>query len=325
MNINFTPFCPQALKISNNKIQNSPINFNRLENDVFTKTTNINFTSLIKPKMSEIYLPFEKDALNYILKNDKYDIKKLEEILQKYSPFLEVKNFSDIPKNINPPEYSLAYTQDMANFEIDECAQKLKGVQGGRILYLKLPQGKITQNDKLLLADNFLHEATHIFQAETSDSVNLIDFLNKHLAKEPDINKALQTLKLQQNLFNSLQGIMLKVYSYIYKKADNLPKENKLGTKKELNEQFQKITGADCKTSAKNLIKNALDNLTLQGVDANKKMLLDFIALKAQYEKQAYTHALNAVKKEMNITSITDLDARIEIYNALAQAVESLG
>ena len=56
----------------------------------------------------------------------------------------------------------------------------------------------------------------------------------------------------------------------------------------------------------------------------DKQMVLDFVILKAQDEKEAYRNALDFDKEQLKIKGAIDHDLKIKIYDSMISAAQSL-
>ena len=104
-------------------------------------------------------------------------------------------------------------------------------------------------------------------------------------------------------------------------KLGHLPK--KVSKKIDLNEFYKQKYKCNAKEFAQTVIALVLRQANAQGA-IDKQMILDFVILKAQDEKEAYRNALDFDKEQLKIKGAIDLDLKIKIYDSIINAAQSL-
>ncbi len=284
--------------------------------DTFIKSNNINFKgSSQNPQFDALKV----EMTDLIMNGAGFDLKSIERIIQKYSPSTTFDDYKNLPHNNNTHSYTTGYTQQQVSFFVNDRGQLVAKSLPQKI-YVVIPNTN-DRNGKIIFLDRILHECTHVMQNETSNHLSYEDFYNQYFAKINNPEKAINTLKAANGIYNKVENDALMTLAFGAKdKLGSLPKQvSKF--KNDLNSIFMKKKRSSSKTYFINLIENSVKSL---GNSVDKQLIIDFIKLKSQNEKEAYQNALNSDKELLSISGYTDFDLRIELYESIISACETL-
>lgn len=293
-------------------------NLPKLYNDVFVKSSSINFKGNGNSFDSK-YQALKKDMTEYVMGSEQVDLKEVEKLVQKYSSETTVEDYSKLPNKTNAQQYSAGYTQQPiifsqtpdGNIQVNMLPQKI---------FVRVPNTN-DRNNKIIFLDRILHECTHVLQNESSDHVSYTEMYNKAFTKINSTDKKINSIKAANYVFGNVENIgLLTLASAMKDKMGSLPKQIP-PYKYSVNQIFMKKN----KMSANNFFINSINNLIKGfGNNVHPELILDFVKLKSQNEKEAYQNALNSNKELMNISGFTDFDLRIGIYDSIISACDSL-
>ncbi len=284
--------------------------------DTFIKSNNINFKG---SSQNPQYDALKSEMTDLIMNEAGFDLKSIERIIQKYSPSTTFDDYKNLPKNNNTHTYTAGYTQQQVSFLVNDSGHLVAKSLPQKI-YVAVPN-TCDKNGRIIFLDRILHECTHVMQNETSNHLSYEDFYNQYFSKMDDVEKALNSLKAANFIYNSVENDALMILAYGMKdKFGSLPKPVSK-YKNDLNSIFMKIKRSSTKTYFTSLIENSVKSL---GSSVDKQLIIDFIKLKSQNEKEAYQNALNSDKELLSISGYTDFDLRIELYESIISACETL-
>lgn len=309
MNINsISNFAPiKSFKQSNK--QNPYINLST-PNDIFIKSPNISFKG---KSFEEKYSELRKDLTDYIMTSPNIEAKAIEEIIQKYSPtttFDDYKNFNT--KASNAFEATTGYTKQDMNFSISDFGVVASAMP--QKIYVTFPEN-LDKESRILFGDNVLHECSHVLQNESSNRQSYQDFFNSNFSRISNTRCSINSLQVANEAFSTTEKEMYKVLlTSKSNKLDRLPK--KVSKKIDLNEFYKQRYKCNAKEFAQMVIELILKQANAKGA-IDKQMVLDFVILKAQDEKEAYRNALDFDKEQLKIKGAIDHDLKIKIYDSM--------
>ncbi len=293
--------------------KNSRLN---LLQDTFIKSNNINFKGSSLNKKYDMLKP---EMTDLIMNGSTYDLKSIEKIIKKYSPDTTFDDYKNLPGNNNSQRYAAGYTQQQVAFSLNDRGHLVAKALPQKI-YVVVPNTN-ARNNKIIFLDRVLHECTHVLQNETSDHLSYENFYNKYFAKTNNVEKSINSLKVANVIYNKLENNALMILANGMKnQIGSLPKPV-AKYKNDLNGIFMKKVRSSSKSYFVNLIENSIKGM---GNNIDKQLIIDFIKLKSQNEKEAYQNALNSDKDLLNISGYTDFDLRIEIYESIISVCDDL-
>lgn len=315
--MNISPI--SSLKLNNIKLADRKYNHQqqnsilKSKNDVFIKS--INFTSR---NIDKNYEPFKNDLISYILQNDNCQAKEIEKIFQKYSPKTSFKDFSSLPKTTNAHEATAGYTEQKIGFIMGKDG-KLQLEKFPQTVYMVFPPNN-SYDEKVLLIDRILHEATHVFNSDYSKGNEHEELMSNYIKNAQNIQKTLNTIKMAQQVFNAVEKNSLFILARL-EKIGSLPKN--IPASKNLEKIFIQNFNLKPEILITKLINDILNNASKLG-NFDKNFVLDFVISKADEEKEAYKNALEAEKSLLNIKGKTDFDLRLEVYENIIKSAKKL-
>ena len=316
MNINsISNFAPiKSFKQSNK--QNPYINLST-PNDIFIKSPNISFKG---KSFEEKYSELKKDLTDYIMTSPSLEAKDIEGIIQKYSPtttFDDYKNFNS--KTSNAFEATTGYTKQDMTFAVLDYGVVANALP--QKIYVTFPKD-LEKESRILFGDNVLHECSHVLQNESSNRQSYQDFFNSNFRRISNTQCSLNSLRAANETFCTVeQEMYATLLTSKSNKLGHLPK--KVSKKIDLNEFYKQKYKCNAKEFAQTVIALVLRQANAQGA-IDKQMVLDFVILKAQNEKEAYRNALDFDKEQLKIKGAIDLDLKIKIYDSIINAAQSL-
>ncbi len=307
-----------AMRQSTSNKQKPQLKFNE-QNDIFVKSANISFEgNTLKSK----YEPLKIDLTDYIMNTSEIDLSEIRKLIKKYSPTTGFDDYKNLPsKNNVHNSATTAYTQQQMQFLQSE---------DGQIEISKMPQNIFVTIDKdlkkenrIILLDRILHEFTHVLQNESSDHQSYADLYNAAFKRINNSDVFFNTIQTVNSVFNIVENDLLATLHKASKNSiERLPKSVSK-YKSNVDDIFLKVKGTSAKGNAQSLLNFLIKNVASQ-TRIDKKLVLDFVKLKAQNEAEAYQNALNSDKELLGISGATDFDMRIESYKAICSACDSL-
>ena len=301
-------------KLSN--ISTVKINPNKLttncNSDVFVKSCdNISFTGI--STFAQKFEPFEKEFLEYCTKHKIFTIEELQKIVKKYLPNFDVKNMSELNNNANAHDRTGAYIRDMFYF-----TEKGEVVNGEKELYLYLPIN--TSREELVrFHKSFVHEITHGFQETSSDRTSKQQWLENFLENKNFDDKTMNILRLFPKFFTMVEYNVTLPLAEFLRKENEIPTPINDASAKVLDNIFEKTTGVNVNNYIDYIINATANKLGFPDKCADQKKLMEYVNLIAQKELEAHTKGINFSKKSEKITSPTDLDLLIRLYEKLVE------
>jgi len=260
---------------------------------------------------------------SYIINSDNIDNSEIEQIINMFNSDVKFDDYKNLPENTNAMHATAGYTVEPTQIYIT-ANNKLQATGLPKTIYMSFPNTDDKKKDRIVLLDRILHECTHIFQDDSDDRKSKLKLINDYLSKEPDPQRAINTLKAMNFVFNNIE--IIATGNFIIKlnpEMNSLPQElssNEIDLKKMYKEKENRQFSTDIKYLINDYIFKAME--ICGSID--KKAILNYIILKAQNEKEAYQNALDSDKELLGITGKTDFDLRIEMYDEIIKAAERL-
>lgn len=151
------------------------MNNHLLTNDYFIKSKTPAFNGT--QTFVQNFEPFKKDLTIYLKNNKTIELSRISSIIQKFRPFLKIKDFSEIPNNTNIHDMTGAYYRDEILFNYNG-----EITNGEKELYINPPQPN-SKEDTITFIELLVHEMTHVFQESSSDRISKFDYINNFLKK----------------------------------------------------------------------------------------------------------------------------------------------
>lgn len=305
----------QNLNIQHKK---APNNFSyQLKSDCFEKTTtNVSFKGLTT--FAQKFEPFQKEFREYCERTTNFSLQGLSDLLRKYAPNVKVKDMSELPTDGNIHDRVGAYIRDVFQF-----TRTGKIIDGEKEIYIQLPNN-LSKEELGGFQTSFIHEVTHYFQETSIDRVSKKDWLEKLLTTMEWDQRTVNYLRLLPQFFSAVEYHLNKTLSSYLRKNSELPIPIKDASEKALDKIFQKTTGLNLN----NYIDNVIFSIGRQtGFPINRiemKKLLEYINLVAQKELEANKNGTNFIKKTNKISSQTDLDLFLRMYEVLIKRTKFL-
>ncbi|MBR2069148.1 MAG: hypothetical protein IJ877_05225 [Candidatus Gastranaerophilales bacterium] len=285
----------------NNK-QNTKASFAYYNED----TLDISFQA----KMKELYQGFSFDVLQYISSHKNISIQEIEGIVKKYSNDTNVEDISTYDKpDIRQPKA-------MVNIPFDVCSDdnNLYIQPMPKTLYLagfKTP----TLEAVVDFTAKLLHEMTHIFQSEADDRMNAEKLCKKYFQNGVNPQKVQYTSEVMDSVFIKLEYIMTQTYLNTYNSGYKRKEERQKAFLDNYNSSIEDFIAGN--------IALGLVNEKLNSSNIDYKMLLDFIVMRSNDEKEAYQNTYDFIKHFIEDDK-AHVGLRIEMYDTMAQAVEKI-
>ena len=317
-------FSAKLFQVPRNINNNPTVNQNfKLKNDVFVRSTNLNFTSNLKT-MDELYTPYEKSVSDYIMNSGKIEISQLDKLLKDYAPKASIKDFNSAPKKIGT-DMSAGYSEDkLMLLPINGTIEVVPSEDNAS--YIVFPKDN-TEKNRIILADRILHESTHQFQQLASDRKDLLKLAKKYVNSEKNMQKLQATMISAQNIFSVCESLLLKdLFNALSFESGSLPTEITNKNEKKLYKVFKNKYNKTAQEMAYKYLQACIKNARIEYGSIDKKYICDFIKIKAENEKEAYINALKSNKQKllMNEHTMTDFDLRIMLYDELIKASSML-
>lgn len=248
----------------------------------------------------------------------KLEIKDFEAIIKKISPTSSVKLFSEIPPGSNISPRTGAYFSQKTNISILTNEMSVDS----KIIYLNLNNQAL--QSKLKILGDFIHEATHVSQEESTDRVSTIDFTKKML------HSPLSAIEKNNSLLGGIQGFNSVEYNILLPLIQSLRKDDELpcrilhADKNMLNIFYKNITNLSATEYIEVIIKEGLKQLKMRFPFMNDNYVLQYIHKKAGFEKEAYKNSLDFFKNVLKINGDTDLDLRILLYDEFEKITKNM-
>lgn len=286
-------------------------------NDTFIKSSNISFRG---NSFEEKYSELKKDLTDYIMTSPSLEAENIQEIIQKYSPtttFDDYKNFN--AGTSNAFEATTGYTKQDMTFSVSNYGIIANALP--QKVYATFPKDS-TKESRILFGDNVLHECSHVLQNESSNRQSYQDFFNSNFKRISNTQCSVNSLRAANETFCTVEKEMYAtLLTSKSNKLGHLPK--KVSKKIDLNEFYKQKYKCNAKEFAQMVIAFVLKQANAQG-NIDKQMILDFVILKAQNEKEAYRNAFDFDKEQLKIKGAVDLDLKIKIYDSIINAAQSL-
>ncbi len=324
MKVNFSPLanlfnnCRAVNQAQNTN--NTPIN-SGLAADTFVKSTeNKQISSAFNLK--DKYIPLKAEMTEYIIKSPELSLDKIKKITQKYCPNVNVDDMRNAPYGTNINYATFAYTHEPVRYEKKETGIGVTELP--KTVYLNLSDSacKKDNNKRVIMLGSILHELTHVLQSSSDDRTSLFSVAQSFCDKTKNVEDALPTLKAFNPVFNYTELFMQKALAAAVPSIGSLPKE--INKRTDIDACFMKKFKMNSNSFAKNVLNTAINAVTVPGQEIDKKAVLDFTIVKCQHEAEAYQNSLDSNKEQLGISGKTDFDLRIELYNSVIRAAESL-
>ena len=176
----------------------------------------------------------------------------------------------------------------------------------------------------LKIFGDFVHEATHIAQEESSDRVSTVDFTRKILQSNTSAIEKTHSLISGTQGFNAIEYNVLLPLIETLRKNDDMPCKVAYADKNGLNLMYKKLTSLATIDYIKNVTKYFLEQLKIKFPFVNDNQVLQYVHLKAGQEKEAYKMSLTFLKDVLKINGDTDLDFRILLYDDFEKAIKDM-
>lgn len=321
MNINFLSKGLQVNSLQQAKEAKTPKYNYQYGNgmDVFVKSTNeVSFGSADKSK----YASLKSDMTQYFMNAEKLSVDEIRTIVKKYSPNTEFDDIRNASQSIRNNKMSGAYTYEPTQFFYDGEG-KIAVESLPKTIYLNFhTPTKNEKESRIILLDRVLHEMTHLLQDEEGSDTRKIDFFNKFLNSSPDEEKAVNSIQAFNGIFSFLEQNMMSSFVQLMPTAWSLPKE--VNRRLDIDSLFLKKMKMSTSAFIRTSLSRAFNIANAQFGNIDKNATLDYVILKAKNEKEAYENALASNKELLGITSKTDFDLRLEMYQKVIETAESL-
>ncbi len=298
--------------------QNIP---NTLSSDIFVKSIdNTQVPSVVCLK--DIYPKLKEEMTEYIMNTSELSLDKIREITQTHCPGINVDDIKNAPNGTNISFATDAYIYEPVCY----------GNRDGKLSVLELPKTvyinltncdyKNDKNQRIVFLGVVLHELTHVLQSVSDDKKSLFKFSQDFCIQRKSIDDALPTLKAFNPVYNSTELYMLKALSTAVPSIGKLPKE--INKRIDVDSLFMKKFKMNSYSFAKNLLDASLKRVVANGQNIDKNAVLEYTIIKSEHEIEAYQNSLDSNKEQLGITSKTDFDLRIEMYDSIIRAAKSL-
>ena len=293
-----------------NKKNPNPYYYNKgLKQDSFVKTTNAKNPSFHGiSSFAQKYTPFEKEILDYYKTKPAIDINEIKQIVEKYSPMIQIKKLSEVGQNVNIHNRTGAYFKDEILFNSEGiCKNGEKGI------FLK----PLTSNDladKIAFLSSLIHETTHLFQETSSDRISKFAWIKQFYEIPQNFEEQIQTLALFPKFFKVAEYNINLPLTQNLQKINEIPLPVKAAGKNELNNIYQKMTGRNVPDFIELIINATANHLGLPKSKFNQKKLLEYLALLSEKEYEAYTNQVKFTKQALNQNGSTDMDLLVKLY-----------
>lgn len=245
-------------------------------------------------------------------------IKDFEAIIKKISPTTTVKPFSEIPQgsNVSPRTGAYFSQKSLINSQTNEMFVEDK------VIYLNFDNSP--NQPRLRLFGDFIHEATHIAQEESTDRLSTIKFVNQLLFSP------ISAEAKNNSLFGGVQGFKNIEYYILLPLIEAMEKNNDIpcripyADKHILNMIYQNLTQLPTTEYIKAVTKDIIQQLKINLPFADDNYILKYVQKKAGQEKEAYTADLDFTKDVLKINGDTDLDLRILLYDEFEKTIGSM-
>ena len=321
MNIKFFSNNVRTNSIQQSKLINAtkPSFQNKLANDVFIKSTNnVSFGSIDKSR----YASIREDMTQYFMNSEELSVDEIAALVKKHLPDTNFDDIKNVPKQLNVNKTSGAYTYEPTQFFICEDG----GIQVASLpktIYLNFnTPTKDPKESRVILLDRLLHEMTHVLQDEKGSDTRKEDLFNKYLETQKNQQKAMASFQAINAIYNATEQTMMNAFVACLPTAGSLPKE--VNRRMDIDSLFMKKTKMSASTHIRNILSKSVNVANMQFGGIDKNFALDFVISKSKNEKEAYQNALDSNKELLGITSKTDFDLRIEMYQKFIDVAESM-
>lgn len=246
------------------------------------------------------------------------ELKNFEAIIKKISPTTSVRLYSQIPPGSNISPRTGAYFSQKTN--INPYTNEIN--VDDKVIYLNFSNQ--IPSARLKLFGDFIHEATHIAQEESSDRYPTIDFVKTMVqSRYPTEVKSHSLVAGVQSFKHIEYNVLLPLIDGL-RKSDDIPEKIIQADKNILNIIYENKTGLSTVEYIKAVTKNIINQLKTNLPSANDNYILQYICKKAGQEKEAYKISLNFLKDILKINGATDLDLRILLYDEFEKTVKEM-
>ncbi|MBQ8476116.1 hypothetical protein IJ531_03540 [bacterium] len=259
--------------------------------------------------MRELYGNFQGDVLDYLSCSEYLSLRQIERILKNYSPETNISTMDEYYKHNQDIRNPEAIAQIPLNIEFDE---------EGNPQFKTLPKTMFLTSFKNLDNESLLnffaklfHEATHIFQSEADDRMNIAQLCQIYYDNTGDFEKIKNTVSVMDEIFIELDNNAARAYQGVYN----------LGYKRESQreEGFRKYFHSSVDEFFMSGVALSIINKKERTNNIDYGLLLDYIALRANDEKEAYLNTLNFIRPFINYDG-AHVGLRIEMYDKMAKA-----
>ena len=254
---------------------------------------------------------FEKDLSEYVFSSSEYNFNEVRKIIKSYCPDVVVcDTSSDIVENTITSKHQNSYLQ---NYSLIKKGDKIDVVAKEKQMFLKAPT-KWDMNAKVSFFETILHEAIHMFQANSLDRSNKVEFYNRLISNQKYFNLSTYSINVLIKSWLSLQREMSPMIAKVLK--DSPYPSNKIN-RETTSLLFKKNSDETLKQYSRKMFdKYMKDNEYAIKIFGRENVLEDFIS-ELHDEAEAYEKSNRALIK------YADIDEMYGSFNASFELVRA--